>query len=275
MIDLHTHHDRCGHATGDLESYVRAAIDRGVAILGVSDHAPLFACPGDDPAPGMHMPKSAFEAYLAEADRLRTEYRSRIDLRVGVEADYLPPSEVPDAVGAYAGPLDDPRLDYRLGAVHYFGGYHVYDAARWHEDADPDEVHRSYYLHVAAAAASRRYDVLAHIDAVKARGPAPSRVPTDATDAMVAAIAEAGVAVEINTSGLRKCGEPFPAPALVERLHRAGVPFTFGSDAHAPNEVGYAFRLAVGELGRVGVRELATWRRGERIDVPIDTLLRL
>lgn len=268
MIDLHTHHERCGHAQGRLEDYVRTAVVRGVRIFGVSDHAPLFASAGNDPAPGMHMPKAAFASYLEEAAALRERYRTVLDLRIGVEADHLE-----NGTDAYDAPLADPRLDYRLGAVHYFGGFHVYDPRRWQEGPDPDEVHATYYRAVAQAASSGRYEVLAHIDAVKARGTAPTHSVQRARSEMVEAIAASGVAVEVNASGFRKCGEAFPSPALIEDLHRAGVPFTYGSDAHAPSEVGHAFDDVVAQLLAVGVRRLASWSRRERVDVEIADLV--
>jgi histidinol-phosphatase (PHP family) len=125
MIDLHTHHLRCGHADGDLSDYVRSALALGVDTLGFSDHAPLLVGDSDEPAPGMHMPRSAFAGYLAEAAALRTRMRDRIELLVGVEADYLPGTEE-----AYRALLADPRIDYVLGSVHYFDGFHVYDRRR-------------------------------------------------------------------------------------------------------------------------------------------------
>jgi histidinol-phosphatase (PHP family) len=50
MIDMHTHHQRCGHAEGRLADVAAWALERGVAVLGVSDHAPRFADPLDHPA---------------------------------------------------------------------------------------------------------------------------------------------------------------------------------------------------------------------------------
>ena len=39
--NYHTHTERCGHATGDDEQYVRAAIEAGIKFLGFSDHVPF------------------------------------------------------------------------------------------------------------------------------------------------------------------------------------------------------------------------------------------
>jgi histidinol-phosphatase (PHP family) len=263
MIDLHTHHRRCGHAVGDLVDYVRAAVDLGLDALGLSDHAPLLVGTADEPRPGMHMPRSAFAPYLEEAVALQRR-EQRLEVLVGVEADYVAGTE-----GAYATLLADPRLDYVLGSVHYFDGLHVYDPARWRGVGDVDAVHLSYHRHVRAAAATGLFDVMAHIDAIKGLGQRASRAIDDAWDETVRVLADTGVAVEINTSGYRKCGEPFPSWNVVERLHAAGVPLTYGSDAHRPNEVHHAWGSVQAGLRAIGVTELAVVRGRRRTMVPL------
>ena len=53
------------------------------------------------------------------------------------------------------------------------------------------------------------------------------------------AIRRTGMAMELNTAGLRKdCREIYPARPLVQLAAEYGVPITFGSDAHAVGEVG-------------------------------------
>ena len=59
-----------------------------------------------------------------------------------------------------------------------------------------------------------------------------------------------GAAIELNTAGLRKdCKEIYPSPQIVRLAAQMGVPITFASDAHAPDEVGMNFAQAI-ELAR-------------------------
>lgn len=265
VIDLHTHHRRCGHATGELGDYVAAAAGLGLATLGLSDHAPLLLDGCDEPAPGMHMPLSAFDGYLAEARAWQSRAPHGLEVLVGVEADYIPGREE-----AYRRLLDDPRIDFTIGAVHYIDGFHVYDPARWKATDDVDAVMERYLALVRDAARTRMFDVIAHLDAVKGRAPRHPYVPDATWDATIDALLAADVAVEINTSGYRKCGEPFPAWNVIERLHAAGVPLTYGSDAHRPDEVAHAWTAVRRGLTDRGVRELAIVRRRRRSLVPID-----
>ncbi len=41
MKNYHTHTYRCKHAKGEVEDYVKKAIEEGITVLGISDHTPL------------------------------------------------------------------------------------------------------------------------------------------------------------------------------------------------------------------------------------------
>ena len=50
-FDLHTHHDRCGHAQGKIRDYIEAAITGGLSVIGISDHSPYFGSVEDRAQP--------------------------------------------------------------------------------------------------------------------------------------------------------------------------------------------------------------------------------
>lgn len=253
MIDLHTHHERCGHAEGTLAEVAAWAHAAGLRVVGLSDHAPRFADPADHPRPKIQMARSAWDGYLREAAAVRDAWRGRLDVRVGVEVDWLPGTE--DVVRAA---LDRPELDYVLGSVHEVGPWHVYLPETW-VDLDVDAFHEGYWREIAAAACSGLFDVIAHLDAIRAKVPPPRHAPRAAIEAALDAIADAGVAVEINGSGLRRDGRFFPDRALLEGLVRRGVPITFGSDAHRPEQLGTGWSEAIAALAELGVAELTTF----------------
>jgi histidinol-phosphatase (PHP family) len=83
-------------------------------------------------------------------------------------------------------------------------------------------------------------------------------------------MAEAGVAAELSTAGLRKpIGELYPAAPLARMLAEAGVPFALSSDAHLPEEVGSEYDRAVRFLAEIGVEEIATFEARERRMEPL------
>lgn len=261
-LDLHNHHERCGHARGRLADYVAHAADIGLATLGVADHAPRFADPDDHPLPGIQMARSEFPAYLAEARDLRERYADRLELLIGIEADFLPGTEA-----TYRERLGASGLDYVIGSVHEWDGIHVYKPQTW-DGRERLALFEGYFAHVRAAVRSGLFDVLGHLDAVKVYGPDVFEVAAHEIEPTLDAIAESGIVVELNTAGFRKCGELFPRPELVAALHERGVPLTFGSDAHAPDELVHAGREVARLLDRIGVHELTTFQGRERRSVP-------
>jgi len=88
-FDLHTHHERCGHATGTIEDYIRSAIDAGLTAIGISDHSPYFAEKADCAQPGIAMAKSEFARYVEEVLQLKRKYEGRIEVLLGVESDFF------------------------------------------------------------------------------------------------------------------------------------------------------------------------------------------
>ncbi|WP_026690790.1 histidinol-phosphatase [Alteribacter aurantiacus] len=267
-IDYHTHHDRCGHASGTLREVVEKAIEKGFDHIGLSDHSPLFMDKRDHANPNMTMAKSQFPVYVEEMLLLREEYKNKIDVRIGVESDYIEGLE-----DRYISIYEKYPLDYIIGSVHYFDGFHVYDPRRWHRgEICVDEEYRKYLKLVQKAAKSGMFDILGHIDAIKGLNHKAQSDLTPLLEETAQVIAESGVVVELNTSGLRKCGEIFPSSAMLKLLHDREVAFTFGSDAHSPEELGYGWKESMDVLLSLGVRELATFKARKREMVPIPEL---
>ena len=83
------------------------------------------------------------------------------------------------------------------------------------------------------------------------------------------AIREADMAIELNVSGYRKpIGEAYPSRELLEIAFELGIPITFGSDAHKPEQVGLYREEAEALARAVGYSRCATYsgRRRELVD---------
>ncbi|MFH8291821.1 histidinol-phosphatase [Streptomyces sp. NPDC018059] len=267
MFDLHTHHDRCGHARGTMRDYVHAAIDAGLHTLGFSDHTPFFAEPEDHHRPWVAMAKSEFPRYVTEAEELRKEYADRIRILVGVESDFFP-----EHAGLYGDTLRRYDFDYVIGSVHVMDGVDLFRPERWQGATDDDlkRAKEKYCDLVTQSARSGLFDVLGHVDAVKAACPAMSSIATPATERMVRAFAETDVVVEVNTSGSTKeCGGWYPDPDILEMAAHYGVRMTFGSDAHDPERVGEEHEEVRRTLRELGHRHWYVFERRRRIELPL------
>ncbi len=83
---FHIHTWRCGHAQMvSEEAYIRRAILRGGKTITFCDHAPF---PGDPFAGRMLMEQ--LPEYIATLKRLRQKYKRWIQIKIGLEIEYLP-----------------------------------------------------------------------------------------------------------------------------------------------------------------------------------------
>ncbi|WP_339318087.1 histidinol-phosphatase HisJ [Paenibacillus sp. FSL R10-2734] len=270
-IDYHTHHERCGHAVGKLEEYVKRGIELGLQQLGLSDHLPLIHV---DPAsyyPEMAMPMSELPRYVEECLALKERYRGVIDLRVGLEADYIEGYE--DQIREILAPYP---WDYLIGSVHFLGEWDITDYRQVHgwEGKDELEVYRLYYDAVKKSALSGLYDIIGHMDVIKRFGYGP-QTPEGKAEVRaleletLKVIADSGIAMELNASGLSKpCAEMFPAEHLLQEALKLGIPLTLGSDAHDPAKLGDGLQEARSMLWHTGFRELAVFEGRRRTTVP-------
>ncbi|WP_166240526.1 histidinol-phosphatase [Paenibacillus turpanensis] len=266
-FDLHTHHDRCGHAEGGIRDYIEAAIRHGLGVIGISDHSPYFGEKKDHPWPKITMAKSDFPNYIDEVLRLKQEYAGRIEVLLGVESDFFP-----EHAQVYKEVYERYPFDYIIGSVHQSGGVSIFNKRRWNGLTEKEKIaHKEeYYRLITESAKSGMFDILGHIDAMKGFYPAFSDIQTDAVDKTLKVIGEADIAIEINTSGKTKdCGGWYPSDSILERALHYNVQVTFGSDAHVPDRVGDEWDQVAKRLKEIGFSQWVYFRQRKRIAVPL------
>ena len=248
------------HFTEDnVDRYLAAAEEHGIGELGVSEHVYRFAQAleiWDHP----FWREQATDDLDAYAEFVRTT-----PLRLGIEADFIPGAE--DRLESL---LDARDFDYVVGSVHFLGNRAVdhegFDV--WESEGDADRVWSRYFETLGEAVRSGLFDILAHPDLVKVWGrgrPAPDRDPRFYYEPAVEAIAEAGIAVEVSTAGLRKpVAEIYPSRSFAEMCVEAGAEFALSSDAHTPDQVGFGFDEAIEFLGALGVDRICVFESRER-----------
>ncbi|MEO3946923.1 histidinol-phosphatase [Gorillibacterium sp. CAU 1737] len=267
-FDLHTHHERCGHADGTIRDYIEAAIEKGFSVIGISDHSPYFGREEDHPEPHIVMAKSQFTAYISEVLKLREEYKDRIEVLLGIESDYYPwhADVYREAFAPYP-------FDYIIGSVHQTTNrVSIFNKSRWRDlsDFDKVQVKDDYYQLIRKSAESGMFQILGHIDAMKGNYPPFSGIVTKAVDRTLAAIAETGVAIEVNTSGKTKLsGGWYPSDDILERACYYQIPITFGSDAHIPDRVGDEFDQVQQKLREIGFTKWVFFRQKIMQHVPL------
>lgn len=261
--DYHMHTILCKHAVGSAPEYVRTAAEKGIGEVCFTDHAP--SPHGYDPSNRMTLDQ--FPLYLRMLAEAR-DARSSVEVLSGIEADYYQGCEQ-----FLADWLPRQDFDMVLGSVHYIGGWGIDDPdqlAVW-KTADVPATWQRYFELVAEFARKGLVDVIAHLDLPKKFG---HRLPPDDLMEFVApaldAIADAGMGIEINTSGLRKpAAEIYPCSNLLRMAFERRIPICIGSDAHAPADVGSAFDKAVALARSCGYTHTVSFRKRTATPVPL------
>ncbi len=251
--------------TANVERYREVAAERGIAELGVSEHIHRFR-------QALEVWQHPFwrEHALDELEEYCGFVRERTDLKLGIEADFIPGSE-----DRMANLLEAHDFDYVVGSVHFLReealDMEEYDV--WGTTRSAEEIWRRYFQTLGEAARSGLFDILAHPDLVKVWGPDRPRPEGDLRryyELAIEGIAESGIAVEVSTAGLRKrAREIYPAPAFLQMCLEAGAPVALSSDAHRPRDVGADYEQALDLLERLGVGELCLFERRARRLEPI------
>lgn len=259
LYDSHMHTPLCKHAVGQPEEYAAAAERRG--LKGI-----IFTChnPGPDSwSSRVRMSLDQLDEYVAMVQRAREAWYGRIDVRLGLESDYFPGME------PFLADLHQ-RADFNhiLGSVHPQLPYYreVYDRG------NAIEYFQTYFKHLAQAAESGLFDTLAHPDLVKNVYPQQWQVEPLMDDIKRALdrIAQSGVAMELNTSGLnKKVREINPGREILAEMQQRDIPVVLGSDAHEPGRVAADFDQALVVLGEVGYTAVHFYLNRQRQTISI------
>lgn len=251
--------------TENAERYRALASEQGIDELGVSEHIYRF--------------KQALEIWrhpfwVANAVDDIDEYcrfvAEQTDLKLGIEADFIPGSE-----DRMANLLQARDFDYVIGSVHFIAekALDMDDYSIWDGGSSAEQIWRRYFETLGEAARSGLFDILAHPDLVKVWGrerPLPEGDLRRYYELAIDGIAESGIAIEVSTAGLRKrAQEIYPAPAFLTMCLEAGAPIALSSDAHVPADVGAGYEQALELLERAGVSELCVFAGRERTLRPL------
>jgi len=271
-LDAHLHTDQSPDSNVPIDVYAALALARGIPEIAITDHVDFDA---RDPA----------YDYVTFAERERT-VRSAAErwaprgvlIRFGAELTYNRSWE-----GDLRDHLRRHRYDYMIGSVHDWPGspYTPSRIRTWASGRPIDEVVAPYFAEIVAAAQSGLFDTIGHLDVVK-RYLHPHVMPGDLAarpellDAALAAVADSGAALEVNTSGLRqRAGETYPAPwAVVRYRELGGLRVVAGSDGHRADWFAWGLEAGYRALIEAGFASLTFRRGGDSVQVDLPARLR-
>ncbi|WP_182870539.1 histidinol-phosphatase HisJ family protein [Stieleria mannarensis] len=267
LFESHSHTPLCKHADGMPTEYAAVAEARGLLGMHVTCHNPM----PDGFSSGVRMAESEFDQYVDLVAETTDQWRGRVDVRLGLEADYFEGHE------AYLEKqLASADFHFVLGSVHPQIG--EFRDTYWQDDLV--EVQRIYFNLLAKSAETGLFDSLAHPDLIK-NFTSEAWDPESILDVIRPAldrIAKTGVAMELNTSGVNKrISEMNPFPDMLAEMKTRDIPVTLGADAHVPERVGDGYETAMRLLQSVGYTHVNFFtnrkRRSVKIDDALDSLI--
>ncbi|MBC8351388.1 MAG: histidinol-phosphatase HisJ family protein [Planctomycetes bacterium] len=259
LFESHSHTPLCKHAVGTPSEYAAVAEARGLRGLLVTCHNPM----PDGFSARVRMSPDQLGEYVDLVAQTREEWSGRVDVRLGLEADYFTGYET-----WLEQQLNSADFHSVLGSVH--PQIDEFRLRYW--DDDPTEVQRTYFRLLADAAETGLFDCLAHPDLIKnmtADNWEPSQIMDDIRRALDR-IAKTGMAMELNTSGANKLiAEMNPFPEMLVEMSARQIPVCIGSDAHEPGRVGDRYDEALLLLESCGYSRVSFFLERQRHDVSI------
>ena len=259
LYESHCHTPLCKHASGSPSEYAAVAEQRGLKGLIVTCHAPLPEGMGIE----HRMEPEQFEEYVDLVASAQEEFAGRVDVRLGLESDFLPGYE------RWA-----EKLHARVPLHHVLGSVHM--QTTYYKDryftTDAFAYQQIYFEHIAQSAESGLFDTLAHPDLVKNEAPDEwrfARIEPHIKRALDR-IAKTGVAMELNTSGMNKTlPEMNPGPRILSLVRERGIPIVLGADAHRPARVADRYEEALSLLDELGFETISYFVDRRRREIAI------
>ena len=227
--DGHTHPYQVHRDAHGPEEFAQTASDKGLPGISFTEHAPLWI-----PTGSHFLTEEELERYLEDATATKARWAGRLDIRIGVEADWHPRNA--DWLAALL--KRHPQIEFAAGSVHMHGNQWTDETA----GLDDDALTAFALRETLAAVRTVLFARINHIDFFRFKHPGFDYHPERHEDAfreIFEEMARRGIALEWNASGfLKSYAAPHPCDlvwkwSLDYPLHRE-----YGSDAHKAEFVG-------------------------------------
>ncbi|NLC54314.1 MAG: histidinol-phosphatase [Erysipelothrix sp.] len=224
MNNFHTHTERCNHAEGIEEDYVKAAIKAGYKRLGFSGHMPL---PAEDNEANYRMTPYEVDDYVEEVLRLKEKYKNQIDILLSFEFEYLKGRL--DWVDYL---IDKYPLDYTIAGSHF---HKKVDSNNYFGNFKADDILNKYYKAAKLILESNKFDIYAHPDLFMDSYPNWDKHSEKLSRDICQMANKHGVILEYNLAGIKN-NRNYPSEEFWDVAIKENCKIIIGIDAHSPND---------------------------------------
>jgi histidinol-phosphatase (PHP family) len=248
VIDYHIHTVHSTDAEGSLDAYCRRALELGLSEICFTNHCELDQKRNDNVIrlDGQVLPlsRASLAVLQEEIGQVKDKYRkSGLTVRFGLEVGFFEgvQTRLRDMTA-------DLELDYLISGIHCLEHVCI-DSSREFEGYfkrhDAKFLMEKYYKLAENLADSMMFDTFAHLDVYKKYGigyygaEAMKQLPVEQLNVIFKKMTQQGLALEINTAGLRRVDEFYPSGIFLRMAKEAGVEnIAIGSDCHKVEDLG-------------------------------------
>jgi len=262
-MNLHTHTHLCKHAVGTVYDYCKAAFDKKINILGISDHVPF----PDNRWINERMDITELPLYCQELDQAIPEF-PQMEILKALECEYVREYDSfyrEELLGRW-------QFDYLIGAVHFIplNGEWL---SLYQEKFNASHLIR-YARYFIESMESGLFLFMAHPDLFGyAYWEWDKNAEACARDILEAA-SKLKMPLEINGNGFRKSKIQtsqglrlkYPLLKFWELAAEYDIRVLANSDAHSPEEIDGNIRdaMEIGDMFQLQFAELKIGKNGER-----------
>lgn len=223
IANYHTHTYRCHHATGTEREYIEKAIAGGIKYMGFSDHIPCVNLDGSESTFRVSM-DDRFN-YSRKILSLRDEFKDKIDIKLGYEAEYCP--LLFDRMLQVCRETD---AEYLILGQHFLGNEYQKGNRVSSTESDSEERLRDYVDQVCEGMRTGYFSYVAHPDVIRFSG--EKEIYRAYMSRLCKTSIETGVPLELNFLGIRE-GRHYPTADFWELVGEMGCDVVYGMDAHS------------------------------------------
>jgi len=274
MIPFNFHqHSHFSDGKQPPEDYVKQAVEIGFQAMGFTEHSPLpFAT-------YYALPQGREQEYVAETNRLKEKYASRIKLYRALEQDFIP--GITEDFRSVANRL---QLDYTIGSVHLVASgetdelwfidgpeMSVYDEGLnqlFHGDIRKGVT--QYYHQINEMIQTQEMDVVGHLDKIKMHNAGRFFQVNEVwyqhlVNETLDLVKQKELIVEVNTRGIykKRSDSYFPDHDTLKKVKELDIPILISSDAHQPHELNLGFAEVQRHLLNFGFTEARYFNDGQ------------
>ncbi len=242
VADMHIHTKYSFDSSLKIKHILAKMEDLGAKYIALTDHVEF-----------KNQPVNEVIRRITVRNQKIDELQKGTDITIIKGIEVSEPHLYPAGMEALANVED---IDYIIGSIH-----HICDASMKKMAEFTDAV-TLYLESMLSMVTSSDIDTLAHLDYIKKYltefNPDPELI-----ESILREIIKRNIALEINTSGMRRAGEYFPGEGILDMYKDfGGKHITYGSDAHKIDELGDNIAKAHEELKPYDFEEGIILKRG-------------